>query len=156
LGNALLQVEEGYQILLREHVEGLSSLQQLHYASNRYVLLLIFQEMDAGGKDGANGESASANFGLGRLGPRQHLPSDSADVARRKCFAMADRLVQEAEVVGKLDHNERLAVVVSDFYGSYWMAPGQKRPKPEEGREKLGGVLKEAIDWLTGFRPRAG
>jgi PPK2 family polyphosphate:nucleotide phosphotransferase len=31
----------------------LSSLQQLHYASNRYALLLIFQGMDAGGKDGA-------------------------------------------------------------------------------------------------------
>jgi PPK2 family polyphosphate:nucleotide phosphotransferase len=34
-------------------VEGLSVLQQLHYASNRYALLLIFQGMDAGGKDGA-------------------------------------------------------------------------------------------------------
>jgi len=31
----------------------LSSLQQLHYASNRYALLLIFQGMDAAGKDGA-------------------------------------------------------------------------------------------------------
>lgn len=42
-----------YQKLLGEHIEGLSSLQQLHYASNRYALLLIFQGMDAGGKDGA-------------------------------------------------------------------------------------------------------
>jgi PPK2 family polyphosphate:nucleotide phosphotransferase len=42
-----------YQELLAEHVERLSSLQQLHYASNRYALLLIFQGMDAGGKDGA-------------------------------------------------------------------------------------------------------
>jgi PPK2 family polyphosphate:nucleotide phosphotransferase len=31
----------------------LSSLQQLHYASNRYALLLIFQGMDSAGKDGA-------------------------------------------------------------------------------------------------------
>jgi PPK2 family polyphosphate:nucleotide phosphotransferase len=31
----------------------LSLLQHLHYASNRYALLLIFQGMDAGGKDGA-------------------------------------------------------------------------------------------------------
>ena len=31
----------------------MSSLQQLHYASNRYALLLIFQGMDAAGKDGA-------------------------------------------------------------------------------------------------------
>jgi polyphosphate kinase 2 (PPK2 family) len=35
------------------HVEELSSLQQLHYASTRYKLLLIFQGMDAAGKDGA-------------------------------------------------------------------------------------------------------
>ncbi|MEO8306383.1 MAG: ADP-polyphosphate phosphotransferase [Betaproteobacteria bacterium] len=42
-----------YKQLLAEHVEQLSSLQQLHYASNRYALLLIFQAMDAAGKDGA-------------------------------------------------------------------------------------------------------
>ena len=42
-----------YQQLLDEHVEELSSLQSLHYASSRYALLLIFQGMDAAGKDGA-------------------------------------------------------------------------------------------------------
>ncbi len=42
-----------YKKLLEAHVEELSSLQQLHYASNRYALLLIFQGMDAAGKDGA-------------------------------------------------------------------------------------------------------
>ena len=45
--------KERYQELLAEHVEKLSSLQHLHYASNRYALLLILQGMDAGGKDGA-------------------------------------------------------------------------------------------------------
>jgi PPK2 family polyphosphate:nucleotide phosphotransferase len=45
--------KKAYRILLEEHVEELSSLQQLHYASGRYALLLIFQGMDAGGKDGA-------------------------------------------------------------------------------------------------------
>ena len=42
-----------YNELLEEHVEELSSLQSLHYASSRYALLLIFQGMDAAGKDGA-------------------------------------------------------------------------------------------------------
>ena len=42
-----------YHKLLEAHVEALSSLQQLHYASHRYALLLIFQAMDAAGKDGA-------------------------------------------------------------------------------------------------------
>ena len=42
-----------YQELLNLHMEGLNSLQQLHDASNRYALLLIFQGMDGAGKDGA-------------------------------------------------------------------------------------------------------
>ena len=45
--------QKEYQKLLGEHVEELSSLQNLHYASNRYALLLIFQGIDAAGKDGA-------------------------------------------------------------------------------------------------------
>ncbi len=45
--------KELYKELLEEHVAELSSLQQLHYASNRYALLLIFQGMDAAGKAGA-------------------------------------------------------------------------------------------------------
>ena len=45
--------KKGYQKHLGEHVAELSSLQSLHYASNRYALLLIFQGMDAAGKDGA-------------------------------------------------------------------------------------------------------
>ena len=42
-----------YKKLLEDHVEKLSSLQRMHYASNRYALLLIFQAMDAAGTDGA-------------------------------------------------------------------------------------------------------
>ena len=47
------QSKKQYQKLLGEQVEQLSSLQRLLYASNRYALLLIFQAMDAAGKDGA-------------------------------------------------------------------------------------------------------
>jgi len=45
--------KEQYQKLLEEHVAELSSQQQLLYASNRHAVLLIFQAMDAAGKDGA-------------------------------------------------------------------------------------------------------
>jgi PPK2 family polyphosphate:nucleotide phosphotransferase len=45
--------EKHYQELLGEHVAALSSLQQLLYASNSHAILLIFQAMDAAGKDGA-------------------------------------------------------------------------------------------------------
>src|SRR5271168_4950783 len=45
--------KQEYQKHLEEHVKELSSLQRLHYASARYALLLIFQGLDAAGKDGA-------------------------------------------------------------------------------------------------------
>ena len=45
--------KKAYKKILREHVARLSSLQQLLYASNRYAVLIIFQAMDAAGKDGA-------------------------------------------------------------------------------------------------------
>ena len=47
------ETKEEYQRLLAEHVDKLSALQRLHYASGRHALLLIFQGMDAAGKDGA-------------------------------------------------------------------------------------------------------
>ena len=42
-----------YKKLLRERIEEMSELQNLLYASNRYSVLLIFQAMDAAGKDSA-------------------------------------------------------------------------------------------------------
>jgi PPK2 family polyphosphate:nucleotide phosphotransferase len=42
-----------YHKLLADHVAQLSAQQQLLYASNRYAVLIIFQAMDAAGKDGA-------------------------------------------------------------------------------------------------------
>lgn len=45
--------EEHYKELLAGHIKELSKHQGLLYADNRYSLLLIFQAMDAAGKDGA-------------------------------------------------------------------------------------------------------
>jgi PPK2 family polyphosphate:nucleotide phosphotransferase len=45
--------KEQYHQILAEHIHEMSSLQSLLYASNQYSLLLIFQGMDASGKDGA-------------------------------------------------------------------------------------------------------
>ena len=42
-----------YKEALVEDVRNLSALQHLLYASDNYALLLIFQAMDAAGKDGA-------------------------------------------------------------------------------------------------------
>ena len=45
--------KEDYQDILKAHVAEMSSQQNLLYANGRYALLLIFQAMDAAGKDGA-------------------------------------------------------------------------------------------------------
>lgn len=49
----LCKSKKHYKKRLADQVEELSSLQRLHFASNRYAVLLIFQAMDAAGKDGA-------------------------------------------------------------------------------------------------------
>jgi len=45
--------KDQYKDVLAEHIKELSDLQNVLYADNRYALLLIFQAMDAAGKDGA-------------------------------------------------------------------------------------------------------
>ena len=45
--------KDQYQEILSEHIHKLRTQQNLLYATNRYSLLLIFQGMDASGKDGA-------------------------------------------------------------------------------------------------------
>ena len=45
--------KEHYHEILAAHVAQLSALQELLYAADRYAILLIFQAMDAAGKDGA-------------------------------------------------------------------------------------------------------
>ncbi len=53
LVKSFCESKKEYKDLLEKHIAELTSLQQLHYASNRYALLLIFQGMDSAGKDGA-------------------------------------------------------------------------------------------------------
>lgn len=45
--------KKGYKKLLENQIDELGELQRVLYASGRYALLLIFQAMDAAGKDGA-------------------------------------------------------------------------------------------------------
>jgi PPK2 family polyphosphate:nucleotide phosphotransferase len=49
----LFKSKKEYRMLLADQIEELSSQQNLLYAANSYALLLIFQAMDAAGKDGA-------------------------------------------------------------------------------------------------------
>ncbi len=49
----LFKSKKEYHKLLKDHVEELSETQRMHYASDREAVLIIFQAMDAAGKDGA-------------------------------------------------------------------------------------------------------
>jgi hypothetical protein len=60
-----------------------------------------------------------------------------------ECFSLADRIVQAAKASRKLAAGDRLTIVGSDFYGSYWSAPGGER---QPGWLPL--VLAEVIEWL--------
>jgi PPK2 family polyphosphate:nucleotide phosphotransferase len=51
-GAPLYAAPSDYRKLLADHVEALSAQQQLLYATNQHAILLIFQAMDAAGKDG--------------------------------------------------------------------------------------------------------
>jgi PPK2 family polyphosphate:nucleotide phosphotransferase len=53
LVDPVYKTNEEYQELLARHIKALSAQQELLYASNSRALLLIFQAMDAAGKDGA-------------------------------------------------------------------------------------------------------
>lgn len=53
LVDAVYKSKKDYHKHLKEQVQELSALQRLHYAANQYAVLLIFQAMDAAGKDGA-------------------------------------------------------------------------------------------------------
>lgn len=45
--------KKDYHKILKKQIDKLRDYQQVHYASNKYSILLIFQGMDAAGKDGA-------------------------------------------------------------------------------------------------------
>lgn len=52
-GKPVYSSDDEYKQILSEHIDQLAALQNLLYATNRYALLLIFQAMDAAGKDSA-------------------------------------------------------------------------------------------------------
>ena len=82
-----------------------------------------------------------------------YMDADAAASKIRECFALADKIAPEAMRAGKLAAGERLTIVGSDFYGSYWSAPGQSRQK-ERGVDKgPAEVLTEVLRWLRNPPP---
>jgi len=53
-----------------------------------------------------------------------YMDAKAATSQIAKCFSLADQIVLRAPK--RLAANERLMIVVSDLYGSYWLKPDQK------------------------------
>jgi len=75
----------------------------------------------------------------------------------RDCFSVADQIVTEAPKVGRFPAGERLTIVGSQFYGSYWLQPGEGRRRKDADREDLLDLkpleaLTEVLGWLKNYR----
>jgi PPK2 family polyphosphate:nucleotide phosphotransferase len=122
-GKPVYSSKEEYTKILREHVEKLSEQQNLLYATNRYALLLIFQAMDAAGKDssikhvmsGVNPQGCQVfSFKQPSATELQHdfLWRTSCDLPERGRIGIFNRSYYEevliAHVHPEILHNERV------------------------------------------------
>lgn len=75
-----------------------------------------------------------------------YMDANAAAAQVRECFLLADQIVLATMTEGKI--SDRLTIVGSDFYGSFWKAPGQSlqtNPSPSMGPAH---ALAEALQWL--------
>ena len=76
-----------------------------------------------------------------------YMDGERAAAQIRDCFSVADQIVP-ATTVGRLGTGDRLRIVGSDFYGSYWSGPGQSHHKERRGSKGPAQVLAEVLHWL--------
>ncbi len=88
---------------------------------------------------------------LGWGGVYMDADEDAAKI--RGCFSLADAIVRAATTVRKFGAGDRLTIVASDFYGSYWLAPGQGWREEIIGSKGPADVLSEVLGWLKGALP---
>lgn len=82
-----------------------------------------------------------------------YMDADANASNIRECFSLADEIVPAAKKVGKRGAGECLTIVASDFYGSYWSAPGKSRQKKRMGHKGPVEVLSEVLHWLKSPPP---
>jgi hypothetical protein len=79
-----------------------------------------------------------------------YMDADAAAAKIRECFSLADQIVSATRPVGKV--SDRLTIVGSDFYGSYWVVPGQSPHRKTSNSKGPAEVLAEVLNWLTSLR----
>jgi hypothetical protein len=81
------------------------------------------------------------------------MDADAAAAKIRDCFSLADQIVPVAMTSEKIAAGEALTIVGSDFYGSYWSAPGQSRQKGRRSDRGPAEILAEVLHWLKNPPP---
>jgi hypothetical protein len=81
---------------------------------------------------------------LGWGGVYMDADADAAKI--RECFLLTDQIVSAMMKTGRV--SERLTVVGSDFYGSYWEAPGESRQTEPSVSKRPAEILAEVLQWL--------
>ena len=64
------------------------------------------------------------------------------------CFSLANEIIPMAQQAGAILGGDRLTIVGSDFYESYWSLPGKNRRDEVEGANGPAIVLAGALRWL--------
>ena len=87
-----------------------------------------------------------------------YMDSQASAAEIRDCFSLADQIVSAAETVGRFRTGGHLTVVACDFYGSFWVPPGDSRRAEVVFRDRETPckeplkVLDEVLHWLTSSR----
>jgi hypothetical protein len=69
----------------------------------------------------------------------------------RKCFSLADKIIMVMCTVGTFQLENKLTIVASDFYKSYWFKPGKKLDAGGDRFQKPVELLTEVLHWLRSF-----
>lgn len=77
-----------------------------------------------------------------------YMDADAAASEIHECFSLADQIVPAAMTSVKLGTGKRLTIVCSDFYGSYWLAPGQFQKRKSDDFKAPAQILADVLRWL--------
>jgi hypothetical protein len=82
-----------------------------------------------------------------------YMDADATAAKIQECFSLTDEIVPRVMTVAQVRAGEHLTIVGSDFYGSYWSAPGQSHQNKRRGSKGPAEVLTEVLHWLKGSPP---
>jgi PPK2 family polyphosphate:nucleotide phosphotransferase len=136
-----------YQDLLADHVEQLKKLQRLLYASDQFALLLIFQAMDAAGKDGA---IAHVMSGVNPQGCQVFsFKHPSAEELEHDFLWRTARCLPERGRIGIFNRSYYEEVLIARVHPEILQA--EKLPERESQSGQKDGIWRERYQSILGF-----